>query len=256
MTEPHISQVFKQWQNTEPGRYASRWEYRQISGLLTNVFGYHAIQMGMPHWDLLQHNRISNKWYADHLHEESSQRKASQVCCEPEQLPFASESVDLIVLPHTLETASDPHQVLREVQRVLVPEGRVIISGFNPWGLWGLRERMPGLETMLPVSPLDQFSATRVVDWLSLLSFELSAEDHGCFVPYSQQKKWLQRWRFLDSWGQSWWPWLGSIYVLCATKRVNSITMVGLDWSKRSPRVAPGAAAVASRQVHRKTESK
>jgi ubiquinone/menaquinone biosynthesis C-methylase UbiE len=55
-------------------------------------------------------------------------------------LPFDSASLDLVVLPHTLELASDPHQTLREVERVLVPEGRVVIVGFNPASLWGLRQ--------------------------------------------------------------------------------------------------------------------
>lgn len=256
MTEHNIHKVLKQWQDTDPGRYASRWEYRQVRSILTNVFGYHAIQIGMPHWDLLQYNRISNKWYAVEHTDLVGEKKNNIVVCESEQLPFDSESIDLIVLPHTLEMASNPHQVLREVQRVLVPEGHVLISGFNPWGLWGLRERVPGLECMLPVSPLEQLAPARVADWLSLLSFEVSAEVHGCFVPYSTQKKWIKRWQFLDKWGQKWWPWFGSVYVLVATKRVNSITMVGLDWSKRSARVRPRTAAVASREARLKAEQK
>ena len=57
-----------------------------------------------------------------------------------EELPFATHSIDLVVMPHILEFAEDPHQVLREVERVLVPEGHVVITGFNPASLWGLRQ--------------------------------------------------------------------------------------------------------------------
>ncbi|WP_223717365.1 class I SAM-dependent methyltransferase, partial [Escherichia fergusonii] len=61
--------------------------------------------------------------------------------CDFHALPFPANSLDLVVLPHALELASDPHETLREVERVLVPEGRVVILGFNPASLWGLWQR-------------------------------------------------------------------------------------------------------------------
>lgn len=242
MVEHEETARVKQWLNSELGRYARSWEAAQMNHLLSNVFGYHAIQIGMPHWDLLRENRISHKWYT-HSKIEATAAGGALVVCEAEQLPFASESIDLLVLPHVLETSSDPHQVLREVQRVLVPEGKVLISGFNPWSLWGARERMPGLERLLPVEPHQQLSPWRVADWLELLSFELNNEEFGCYSPLFLQKKWLDRWAMMDRWGPKWWPIIGAVYVLKATKRVNSITMVGLDWSKKTPaRAQPSVA--------------
>ena len=61
--------------------------------------------------------------------------------CDFDALPFPDHSLDLVVLPHALELSRDPHLTLREVERVLVPEGRVMILGFNPASLWGLRQR-------------------------------------------------------------------------------------------------------------------
>ena len=138
------------WLLTEPGRYVRSWEQRYMSRLLRQVFGYHAVQIGLPQWDFMRHNRVLHKWCTT---QQSALQQATHrlVLCTAEQLPFANESIDLLVLPHTLETSSDPHQVLREVERVLVPEGSVIISGFNPWSLWSLSDRVPGLESRFPI---------------------------------------------------------------------------------------------------------
>lgn len=242
----------KQWLNTEPGCYARTWEQQQMSDLSANVFGYHAIQIGMPHWDLLRNNRILRKWYT-HTQPEATAAGTSLVLCVPEQLPFASESIDLLILPHALEMSYDPHQVLREVQRVLVPEGQVILSGFNPWSLWGIRDRLPGLESLMPVAPSQQLSVWRVADWLALLSFEVTTELTGCYSPLCSQARWLQRWGFMDKLGARWWPMLGAVHVIKATKRVNSITMVGIDWPKKT--TSPlSSAAVASRNMQRQKQ--
>lgn len=247
MIEHEEIAALKQWLDTEPGRYVRSWEHLHISQLLGNVFGYHAIQIGMPHWDLLCNNRILHKWYTD-TQVEKTEPNPALILCNAEELPFASESVDLLVLPHVLETSSDPHQVLREVQRVLVPEGQVVISGFNPWSLWGLRERVPGLESLLPIEAHHQLPPWRVGDWLEVLSFEVREEIIGCYSPFCLQQRWLQRWEFMNRLGERWWPILGAVYALKATKRVNSITMVGLDWSK-TPAASARNAAVASRNM-------
>jgi ubiquinone/menaquinone biosynthesis C-methylase UbiE len=68
------------------------------------------------------------------------------------ELPFATQSLDLVVLPHVLEFAAEPHQVLREVERVLIPEGQVIICGFNPSSLWGMRQVAGRLTGALPAA--------------------------------------------------------------------------------------------------------
>lgn len=220
-----------QWLWTESGRYVRSWEQRYISRLLRQVFGYNAVQIGLPEWDFMRHNRILHKWSSTQ-DEPQKPTTYAMVMCAAEHLPFANESLDLLVLPHTLETSSDPHQVLREVERVLVPEGSVIISGFNPWSIWSLADRLPGLEQRLPIQPSLHLSPWRVADWLELLSFEITDQVFGGYGPLCQQRQWIRRWYFMEKWGARMWPVLGGLYVFKAKKRVSQITMVGLDWPK------------------------
>ena len=82
--------------------------------------------------------------------------------CDFDALPFPQHSVDLVVLPHSLELARDPHQTLREVERVLVPEGRVVIAGFNPASLWGMRQRAGRIKRGMGIgAPQGPVPATR-----------------------------------------------------------------------------------------------
>src|SRR5690606_21173949 len=173
----------EEWLSTPQGLYVAAWEQAQFSGMVANAFGYHAIQIGLPHWDLLQANRIPFKACAAIEYTPDSSR--ALVVAEPENLPFDTQSIDLLVLPHGLECAPNPHQVLREIERVLMPEGRVVISGFNPWSLWGLHERLPALDPLVPVPAPLQVSLPRLKDWFKLLSFELDRGRFGCYAPPS-----------------------------------------------------------------------
>ena len=240
------SDALMQWLNTPLGRYVRAWEHRQVSDLVANVFGYHAVQLGMPHWDLLRGNRIGNKFYTSVQHCSETVR-SNLLFTEHEALPFAAQSVDLLILPHVLECSAAPHQVLREVDRVLRPDGTVVMTGFSPFSLWGLRERLPGMAPHLPIAPQHYISLARINDWLELLSFELQSAQDGCFVPLCLQRKWLKRWRFMDRFGSKvWWPIPGGSYVLKAVKRVNAMTLVGLEWSHQ--KTPAGRAAVAASQ--------
>jgi Methylase involved in ubiquinone/menaquinone biosynthesis len=238
----------EEWLGTPQGRYVAAWEEAQFSGMVANAFGYHAIQIGLPHWDLLQANRIPFKGCV--AIEAAQKTPSSLVVAEPEQLPFDSQSIDLLVLPHGLECAPNPHQVLREIERVLVPEGRVVISGFNPWSLWGLRERMPGLDPIVPVPAPLQVSLPRLKDWFKLLSFELDRGRFGCYALPSFTDAWLSRWAFMEKAGDRWWPVCGAVYVVSAVKRVASPTLVGPTW-KRSRKAMRRGAVAAGRQFNK-----
>ncbi|MFA7669748.1 MAG: class I SAM-dependent methyltransferase [Burkholderiaceae bacterium] len=238
----------EEWLGTPQGRYVAAWEQTQFNGMVANAFGYHAIQIGLPHWDLLQSNRIPFKACA--TIEPVAGVSRPLVVAEPENLPFDSQSVDLLILPHGLECAPDPHQVLREIERVLVPEGRVVISGFNPWSLWGLHERLPGLDPLVPVPAPLQVSLPRLKDWFKLLSFEMDRGRFGCYVPPSFTDTWLSRWSFMEKAGDRWWPICGAVYVVAAVKRVAGARLVGPAW-KRERKPARRAAVVAGRQFNK-----
>ena len=127
-----------EWFQTPPGQYVLAWERAQFDAAVADVFGYYAWQVGLADWNLLRANRMPFKGCVGTEapapeHAEAWQSRV--VLAQPEALPFESQSVDLLVLPHAFECTAEPHNVLREVERVLVPEGRVVISGFNPWSM-------------------------------------------------------------------------------------------------------------------------
>ncbi|MDS1140434.1 methyltransferase domain-containing protein [Pusillimonas sp. SM2304] len=225
-----------EWLETPPGRYVRGWEQKQIDAMVSNVFGYHAIQIGLPHWDLLQANRIPFRGRTRVLFERAAEQGAV-VVTDPECLPFDSQSIDLLVLPHVLECSSDSHQILREAERVLVPEGRVVISGFNPWSLWGASDRIPGLDPLLPIPAHQQVSLPRLKDWFKLLSFDLDRGRFGCYAPPCTSQIWLDRWAFMEKAGDRWWPVCGAVYVVSAVKRVAGIRLVGPKWKTARKRV-------------------
>ena len=148
-------------------------------------------------------------------------------------------------MPHILEFTEDPHQVLREVERVLVPEGHVVITGFNPVSLWGVRQYLTRLGAA-PYLPREGRFLTlpRIKDWLKLLSFDVERGRFGCYAPSVRQERWLARWQFMEKAGDRWWPFLGAIYMLTAVKRVRGMRLIGAVWKgKEEParRLAPAA---------------
>jgi SAM-dependent methyltransferase len=231
------------------GRYVLDWEQRQLDAVVADLFGYHALQLGLPEIDALRENRMPLRFCAsDRLLSAYNRRTGDTqvaVVNRFEELPFASQSIDLVVMPHILEFADEPHQVLREVDRVLVPEGHVVITGFNPASLWGARQYLARLGAS-PFLPRDgQFiGLPRLKDWLKLLSFEVNRGRFGCYSPWARTDKWLARWSFMEKAGDRWWPVLGSVYLLTAVKRVRGMRLVGAIRKRRVERkvvLAPAA---------------
>lgn len=220
---------------------------------VADVFGYHAVQLGLPAIDALRNNRMPHRWVASDSAQGST---VTALHCEYDALPFPSASIDLLVLPHTLELARDPHETLREVERVLVPEGRVVITGLNPASLWGLRQRAGharrglglGRREPLYLPASGEFLGYwRLRDWLRLLSFEVEAGQFGCWRPPLKSAAWLERWAWMESLGEHWWPVLGAVYQVVAVKRVRGMRLVGLlKQPRRKSAAAP--AVVANRQ--------
>ncbi len=239
---------------------------------VADAFGYHAVQLGLPEIDGLRANRMPHRWVAsestiipdpiemppptDELISTLSPDLRVALHCDFDALPFPNQSLDLVVLPHSLELARDPHLTLAEVERVLVPEGRVMIVGFNPASLWGLRQRMGrggqrlgiGARTALYLPRAGEFLGyRRVRDWLRLLSFEVEGGRFGCWRPPCETERWLERMAWMDRVGERWWPVLGAVYFLVAVKRVRGMRLVGLV-REQARRTSAAPAAVANRR--------
>jgi SAM-dependent methyltransferase len=120
------------WLDTPLGHYLLDRELAYYETAICDIFGFHALQIGLPSIDFLAGSRITAKHVLD-LDE------PAHLYADPAYLPFAENSIDLIVLPHVLEFSDNPHPILREAYRVLRPEGQVVLSGFNPFSLWGIK---------------------------------------------------------------------------------------------------------------------
>lgn len=215
---------FSQWLGTPRGQYLLAWEQRKLDLMVADIFGFNAVQVGLCDHDFLRANRIPWKTHCGDTDEQGA-----SVYGNAGELPFASQSIDLVVLPHVLEFSPHPHQVLREVERVLVPEGHVVISGFNPFSLWGLRRAFSGNLGELPWTG-QYLSVSRLKDWLTLLRFETRAGGFGCYAPPVGTEKWLRRWSFMDTAGDRWWPITGGTYILQAVKRVPGMRLITPPW--------------------------
>jgi SAM-dependent methyltransferase len=232
------------WLQTPAGVYLRAWEQTCLDNLTADIFGYNAVQIGMPQIDALAANRMPYKILADRkVRNGQDQVRAVNVTLDYTELPFASQSIDLVVLPHVLEFSTDPHQVLREVERVLIPEGQVIICGFNPASLWGARHvlRRVGGTSFLPRTE-ELISMPRMKDWLKLLNMGASQSHFGCYAPACRTEKWLHRYAFMDNAGPRWWPFFGGVYIVQAIKRVKGMHLIGPAWTKRTasaPAVVP-----------------
>jgi hypothetical protein len=255
------------WLQTPPGRYLLDWERTQFDLAVADVFGYHALQLGLPELDTLAANRMPHRWLGlpeELLAEEDGMdgqpsAMSPQVHGHPRialitdaaALPFPAASLDLVVLPHTLELSADPHHVLREVERVLVPDGRVVIAGLNPASLWGFRQARGRLLSALGLGARNGshlylpeagefIGPWRLRDWLQLLSFEVESDRFGCYRFAVRTEKWLQRTAWMDHAGARWWPILGAVYFVVAVKRVRGVRLLGPSWKpRRSPAAAP-----------------
>jgi SAM-dependent methyltransferase len=204
------------------------------------------LQLGWPALQGLRCNRMPRRWLAAQEADLTCESPSCQVppqarlVCHPEALPFAEASLDLLVLPHTLERCQSPHAALREVARVLVPEGRVLIFGLNRWSLWGAQH---GLERPAQLNAARALSYWRLRDWLQLLALEVVAVDFGCHAPALDTALWQRRWGWLDSVGQRVWPVLGGAYCVLAVKKVQGVHLLGSTWRRQA---VPAAAVAAS----------
>jgi SAM-dependent methyltransferase len=212
-----------EWLTTPQGEYLLAREHEYFDRSVADIFGFNALQLGLPQHDFLRASRMPLRFTA-------ASETGAQVLMVPEELPLETGCVDLALLPHVLEFNKNPHQILREIERVLRPEGQVIISGFNPRSLWGMH-RVFRSKTGYPWCG-DFIALSRLKDWLALLGFEVLAGRFACYAPPMISSKWLQRCRFMEPAGDRWWAVCGGVYYLQAVKRVPGMRLIKPQWNK------------------------
>lgn len=238
------------WYDSPLGKLFGTAESACLKTVMPALFGYHLVMVGMYNdaWELFADTPIMHQWQLEAF---QPANKTVDLLADPAVLPLATESVDAVVLPHTLEFATSPHEILREVDRVLIPDGYVIIMGFNPFSLWGISRL---LLAKPQITPWDGrfLSVTRMRDWLALLGFETLAVRYHFYRPPMQRTSLLSKLLFLESFGAKWWTFGGGGYVLLAKKRVSTLTPIKPRWLTRPPPLSTGVVNGASR--HSRTQ--
>jgi len=230
----------QEWLQTALGQALLQLEARVVEEALDGIFGEQCLQLGM--WgENRTFMRFTRTQRCAVIAE--SPLGAPLAVAEMHRLPIESDSIDAVLLPHTLDYSERPHAILREVDRVLRPNGQVVILGFKPGGLWGLRRLIPGAG--MPPGADHLISERRLRDWLQLLDMRIHSSLRYFFrwpLPGNKARgasKWERR-------GQVWWPELSACYMLTAQKRVGTLTPVRPLW-RRKPKVVAGLAEPSTR---------
>lgn len=191
--------------------------------------GYHLLQLGMtPAPGLL----------ADfpHLHRFSLSsgrtREGGAAVADFAELPLPCDCIDTVLLHHALDFSAEPHAVLREAVRVLMPGGHIVIFGFNPLGPWGLSKPFGQFLSTQAVWRYNSLLRGRIADWLTVLHCAPIWSAWGGYQPPGSTPWWREKTPGLDRWGQRLLPWTGAFYALIARKTVaRPIVDKGLRWS-------------------------
>ncbi|MDO6427790.1 methyltransferase domain-containing protein [Thalassotalea sp. 1_MG-2023] len=209
-------------------------------------FGYHLLKIGA-----LSHHINTSASTIQHQVTISEHKPHADINAEIEDLPLLEHSVDVCLLSHVLEFTLDPHHVIREANRVLIPNGYLVITGYNAFSLAGLNSFVPYRRQQPPWNERF-FSPLRVKDWLDLMGYEILADErclHSMLANNVSQHLMARQWRqFTQRYLSS----LGSIFVIVAKKRVLPLTPIKPKW-KLKPKLAPiNVSSVGSKVRHTK----
>lgn len=230
-------QATRAWLETPLGRALLAQEARLLEEALDGLFGVDCLQLGIwgePRTFLRFARTQRTACIANPPNSPNGEPPSAYG--RMHRLPVATDSIDVLILPHTLDFSSRQHEVLREVHRVLRSDGHLIVLGFKPGGLWGLRRLIPGAG--LPPSTNHLINDRQLSDWLKLLGLNIHGLTRYFFkwpitgTHVSQSQVWEQR-------GGRWWPELAACYMLTAQKRLHTLTPVNKPWRAR-PKVVGG----------------
>ncbi|NIM28714.1 MAG: methyltransferase domain-containing protein [Gammaproteobacteria bacterium] len=246
VAKPIDRRALHAWFSRVPGREIALAQRGQLDRVLSNLFGYHLVQVGsLGDLDLLSNSRVLNRNVIEIDGLEQDQ-PYPVVRGSATALPIESDTVDVVVLPHILEFEAQPHEALRESARVLVPEGHLVICGFNPWSMMGCWRYLKGRQQSAPWS--GRFLAlTRLRDWLALLGFDVTSQTACFFKPPFSNERLLKRLDFLDRIGTRMPAYFAGAYLVLAQKRVTTLTPIRSRWRPRRRLVAVGLVGPSAR---------
>lgn len=215
-----------QWICHTYGRYVLDMERKVLSAVLPGLFGYNIAQIGGPTNDhYIQDSLIRHKVRLSP--EVQSGFDGSNIVSNLYEMPFLPGSLDVMVLPHVLEYTADPKTVLKSCYDSLVPEGHLIILGFNAWSLWGLAKLIRPNDRVYRRA--DFIASQKMRKMLKQLDFEVKVHKSMCYRPPIKNERWFQKAKFLEPLGRLIWPYLGAVYIIVARKRVVPMNFIGMN---------------------------
>lgn len=224
------------WYLGESGQYMLNELEERITPILSTTFGYYSLQIGCPGIA----SRLQESCRVKHQFTLDEPGLPARVHANPSMLPIASDSVDLVILMHHLSNTSEPHAVLREAFRVLIPEGKLIIIDFNPTSLWGLRNFFQSWLEHVPFKG-HFYTARRIDDWMRLLGFDQDRFHRVGYLPPIQKSSITRHLSWLEKGTRNWLPMLGALNLLVYSKNISPLTPVRHRWVTR--KILPGKIA-------------
>ena len=227
MIYKHFQQFLMRLYQTETCQGLLRDEKSLIDYALRKSFGLYVLQIGLTSWrPLLDSCRLTQKILVDDSIVEDF--FDAYIVADLNYLPIRKDSVDMVFLPHTLETVEDPYHLLRQIDDLLIAEGKVLLTGFNPIGCAVFMQKVGQNKAMFKQANL--ISPARIVDWLRLLGYDIEWVGFSattCLANSKPSGKIARRLgQALSFLGLE----TGNVYAIMAKKRISSPTPVGLNW--------------------------
>jgi SAM-dependent methyltransferase len=225
-------QQLDHWLGSFPGRSILDVEQKILPSLLSNYYGNQIVLIGTPQQQaLIKSNTIPNRILLSPLFNKHIVPGIHNIESDFMELPLASGSVDLVLLPHIQEFLDNPRQLISEACRIVKPEGHIIICGFNPYSMWGLRNRF-SKHSKIPWS--GNFIQTGIIKkWLGLADFKITRQNKLLYRPPIAYEKIYNNLSFLEWLGPKCYGPLGGIYILIAQAKVIPLTPIKLSWKQK-----------------------
>ncbi len=268
--------MVRDWYGSDLGQILLKSEKQSLEPLLEQIFGYNLIQLGCLdniHNEnaiaLTANSRTSFQFIFESLERVNQVSFGTHLLSNFEQLPLQNHSVDAVLLPHTLEFEKNPHQILREVERVLVAEGKAVFLGFNPFSLWGLWHKYWELKKHIAENMRDKnginyqvplpscghlISQRRLRDWLQLLGFDITLVNEYFYRPPIRSTVLLEKLEFMEQAGQFSKILPAGGYLLVATKRVSTMTPIREGWKLSKRLLSPNTVETADMKSNKHSE--
>jgi SAM-dependent methyltransferase len=216
------------WYLSATGQYLLEELEGKLSPMLATTFGYYSLQVGCAGLA----DRLQQACRVKHQFTLGETGQVNQIQANPSMLPVASDSVDLVILMHHLSNTSEPHAILREVFRILIPEGKLVIIDFNPKSLWGLRHFFQSWLEHVPFKG-HFYTAKRIDDWMRLLGFDQNRLYRIGYLPPIQKPSLIRHLSWLEKGMRKWLPLFGALNLMVYSKSISPLTPVRHRWVTR-----------------------